>query len=578
MDRETLLNQTYRSLTEQASGWAGTTSVLRSSLRGVLERAQQNIIASVDESTSGISQQFVEQLGNQLSDVSQGWVDDATGQLCPVPDGTKFFSREGNTTNIIVEQKPQQRRIRFLDSHFLISLPYIQFMTVFVKNGRSDVFSSLKVSCSKVPFSSMDQNVHVLPLPNIGYGDPWKVCTGRVDGMNTGGRGSVIDQVNTIIGSFWQSQFNTDLSGHMIDFIVNNFGISRDSMTVPVMCDGFLRWQEKCSQSPSFMLQEAVYGLSGKVGRLVSSDMTSRSGRTAFKNRMKATITNNLNGLTHRALGELRAVDITESNVEAIHLASVNSEVRNQLRTGYGMLFNAMNTELSAQRSAFDGETARTNASLQRRERTLETNRRSFADEKRQWDSEKLRIQLELHRANEYLKAKIAEAEGVSLPPRPNLPTVLAAPVVTARRPRATAVPDRVEPAPQPQAAIPIAVAMNPSGRARLTMTQVLERNPQVLTDESVGLSREAFFARLQGLHHEGYQGGGNPLAVALNPSIRAQVLEAARTHNDYVYEEDQGDRSQVVQQVAPSPAPVQRRTSNLQDVGLDIILDAIAG
>ena len=568
MERSEVVSGAFQQLQQQAAGWNNSVGLLRQSLGGVLNRAQQNISQSVAEATGSVTRQFVDQLGNELSDLSQAWVDDATGQLTVVPEGTKFFNREGSTMNCLVELKPSCRTLRFCGQNYYVSLPYTQFNCVFTRapGSRSMTLQNLMASCSKTSVTSLESFVNPLPLPNCGYGPTFRVCVGN---MELGQTTNVAERVGILIGSFWQSEFNTDLSNHLVDFFRQNFGMDTGNIGITLLQSKFAEWEAKSRANPLWAVSdEVVYGNSQRLTSLIQGEMNTRQGKTAFKARMRQSITQNIASLAERASAELRNVSVVSDNVESIHREAINNEVRGTLARGFDILNREMTTALQVDRANFSAEVQRTNTSLQRRERNLEGNKNTFAEEKRLWEAERLRIQLELHKANEYLKARIAQVDGraVPTPPAPTLGTILtetpqAPRAPRTRRPRAVAEAPVAPVAPVDPVAVLDAVTQTPrANRPGAQRTPGVSWNDVVASVRSMAEQRETaglgdIQAAREGWAALAEQPAPAPVAPAPAPAPVAP---------------------------APAPAPVapaprhRGRGLDLADIGLDLIVGGI--
>lgn len=599
MNGQEVISQAMQNLNERAGNWNNTVGLLRSSLNGVIARAQQNIVASVDEATSGITRQFVTQLGNELSDVTQAWVDEATGQLTVVPEGTKFFNREGSLMNCLVELKPSVRRIRFksrdgVERNYSVGLPFVQFNLVFNRNGRILTLNSMRASCSKTSIKSLESQVYSLPLPNVGYRDggidKYRVCTGSMD-ISGPSNATLLERVESAISAFWQSVFNTDLTNGLVNFFVANLGMTMEQRgNYAGYHMMFLRWQEKTAENPLFILEPGInLGNPDLVSLLIEGELGTRQGKAAFKNRMRQTITQNLNTLSQRVVSELRNVNVVQDNVETVHREAINGEIRQALSDGFMSLNREMTAELANERGTFQQEVARTQASLQRRERTLATNQRTFQETKRLWESEKLRVQLELHKANEYLKARIAQLEGrtAQVPPAPVLGTILTETPRTPRTRRPSVTPEPVQAQTvQPQEAITVLEAATQTPRANRPGAQ---RTPGVSWNDVVASVRQ----QAQEPQHTPVPAPAPVPAPEPAPAPaptrqqleRPWALDRAALQAAVQAWRDMGGRAgpavptptPAPAPAAPAPAPApRRRRSELADIGLDLIVDGI--
>ena len=440
------------------------------SLDGVFRRNQESVLATVEENTQSEVNSVTNDLGNSLTEMSQAWLEDATGQLCMVPEGTRYFTREGAFMNVLTEYAPGLRRIVYrrngrngeaIQRVFELAMPFVQFVSVFRMSGRQMVFDKLRVSCSKSPVVNLEAPVHKLPLPNVGLGGPFVVCTGRGSGgMATAvARDSVIDKVNTNVTGFWQSEFNTDLSDPLYQFLVANMGLDASQRgSNDAVFAAMERWQERSRQNPMFMLEEGVQLSSTvRVGSLIESDITTRSGKMAFKNRIKTTINNGMSALTTRLCNTFRVNDVNESNVPAVHQQSIRSVMQLWLNAGYREIRDALRNHYTQEVRTITSAVRERETSVQRREARLESDRARLRQERQEYESAKLREQVQIHQTHVALQQRAAElaererrlAEGqpvanatptvVALAPAP-LDGGVAVPART-RRPRRAATP-----------------------------------------------------------------------------------------------------------------------------------------
>ena len=400
------------------------TDAMQRSLEGVLRRNQESLLASVEDNTQAEVGALTRQLGESLTDLSQAWLEEGTNQLCLVPEGTRYFAREGNYMNVLTEYAPGLRRIIYrrngergepITRVYELAMPFTQFVTVFRSSGRTMTFDSVRASCSKSPVTSLEQQVHKLPLPNVGLGGPFQICTGRgTHGMSVGsGSMSVIDKVNTTVTGFWQSEFNTDLSEPMLNFLIANFGLEAtqrgNNEAVFAALD---RWQERSRQNPHFMLEDDAsvnLGSTVRIGTLLISDITTRQGKTAFKNRVKTTISNGITSLTERLCGTLRATEVNDSNVPAVHGEAIKATLVRWLDGGVARIQRAYHDEYMRRWNEVHIPLRERESSIGRREARLESDRARLRTERSEYEKAKLREQVQVHAAHVALQRKEAE-------------------------------------------------------------------------------------------------------------------------------------------------------------------------
>lgn len=116
----------------------------------------------------------------------------------------------------VVEINPRAVSIKFkqgktsaaaeMELHRL-SLPFVQVYVSITRSG--GLISEVRLSCTKLPVESMDQQVFVLPLPNQYEGGHGHVCTGDI---RVPGDMSTPKKIRKLVEDYFTSAFNTDLS------------------------------------------------------------------------------------------------------------------------------------------------------------------------------------------------------------------------------------------------------------------------------------------------------------------------------------------------------------------------------
>ena len=391
-------------------------NLLKAATSNVLSRAKQSMDALLEEESAPVVKNFETTLGDQLVNMSTEWMNEQGDALIIYPEGTRFVSKDDNQLNIIVEQKPQQRRIAFLDKHYFISLPFVQFVMTFQCQRGGDRFQNLAVSCSKLPIKKLEDFVVPLPLSNIsGY----RVCTGYTEtGMEMpAGKDSIMDKVNTLISSYWVSQFNTDLNDNLIAFLTQNFGFNRQAVTDTNdfhrrLHEAFARWEERSKAEPMFMLTEQAKlndGGRSAIGRLVPSNLTSRGGRQAFKNQFKTHVNAGLSQMSTNLVRALSQYNINEENTDQSHMAVLGEcyrrAVGEALQRVTGIVFEDFNKE----KREFETKTASTMRDLANRQNLVEQGEQKFNRDKTTWEQQKIKTQTELFALHQMLQNKANE-------------------------------------------------------------------------------------------------------------------------------------------------------------------------
>lgn len=377
-----------------------------------VQNIRENINATVEETTSAPVQRLVNDIGERLVDVSTSWVSEQSKKLIVFPQGTRFVQRDDRCTNIIVEQPPTCRRILFNNRYnglgnmtAFVSLPYVYFIITFSKHGRGEKFKMLKVVASKTPIESLTDMVYDLPLPNLNYGVRFGVCTGgATSGMELPeGSDAFTDKCNTLITSFWNSEFNTDLSQNMISFFQKNFGY--DQLTTEAghrfkTC--FERWEQASRANPMWALGADVkwpQEVGSQIGRLVESDLASRSNKAATTRQLKQIVTNGLFELATSATSAIRSTPIDETTSVEASKAGLRTLVKEGLNNAYSHLGELLHSDI-------EEEKRRTLAALETDKRKLEEDQKKFA-------AEKLKTQIELAAVHQHLEAEKAKLNAI---------------------------------------------------------------------------------------------------------------------------------------------------------------------
>ena len=440
--------------------------LLKASTDTVLTRAKANLEALMQEEAANPVSVFMSGTADRLTDTSMEWLDQVSGNLVVFPEGTRFVNRDENTLTVVVEQKPTQRRINFrsyasnaqgrtdyVNNHYFISLPYIQFIATFHKARKNYTFGDLKIVCTKAPLATINDKVYALPLPNVHQGH--QVCTGGDHGMELPeGRDSILIKMNTLIGEFWQTMFNTDLTTSTVLFMQRNFGydsVAGDAYAKMRTC--FQKWAELSAANPMFMLEENTnLGQHIAFGRLLQNDVASRTGKTAYKTRMKQDITNAITNISNAVTNTIRSYNLNEDNIDKAHIETLNRNYVCIAGTAFDMLYDEVSayaTERAIKRNnELENLSKELNArdlAATRRERELSSRESVFTNERNHWAAEKAKQEQELRNTYAYLQQLKAQIEAGQPVARP---TPVAAPAPAPTPAPTPARPTRIPPAP----------------------------------------------------------------------------------------------------------------------------------
>jgi hypothetical protein len=312
-----------------------TVSLMRSSCETVLGRIKNNLDATVAEKSEGTTNQFVDNVTNQLSSQTNSWIVQNSNQLMVVPEGTRFVHRDSNNVTVLIEHKPSVRTIRFnaalrggsLQS-YQISLPYIQYFITFVHENGNDRFRAMSITCSKTSVQTLNDVVYQLPLPNVNSSG--SVCIGNMGTGTTSGT-NIVEKINTIISGFWNSNFNYDLSDSMIEFWNSNFHVPENNS---LYWHRMGEWAKKTAEDSLFSLK-ATYHECGQVSRFIRSDIASATGRAALANNMRQSIQSNTRTYVRQLTTDLNTVNILEENRNQPHVATLKSKILDIARRSY---------------------------------------------------------------------------------------------------------------------------------------------------------------------------------------------------------------------------------------------------
>ena len=238
-----------------------------SSAENLLNRASVNTIRIIQQElvveTADITKR---QLGdfwsNVFDDISNlGQNGGGLGEITPIlPEGAKLLIRRGDTTVVVVEQKPQIRTVMFSrsfinhfgglgvveqgrDERFRLAFPYTLFVIRLIK-GR---VNAVGFFYRNEPLSSINDPVFAPNLPNIGAGG-W-VCMGSSFKLNKDT--DLASQVEQVISYFWNSEFNVDLSSWFQS-------MAKQSVELGTL----KRWEKETERDPAFVLKVDWHKLS----------------------------------------------------------------------------------------------------------------------------------------------------------------------------------------------------------------------------------------------------------------------------------------------------------------------------
>ncbi len=198
----------------------GVKALLQTTSDQTLSRFQQDLVAGIAGVINDSLTTFRETVREQFASVLLGgWLAaQNTGREEIYPDGVRFLFAEGDTTIVVVEEKPQVRTVFFADDilrdedvelekdqpGLQLAFPYTVFLIVF----REGYFDQLCVFYRTEPLATLDDRLLRPNLPNVA--SDGFVCLQFPDRF--GKRDTLAERVESVMSYFWQSYFNTHMS------------------------------------------------------------------------------------------------------------------------------------------------------------------------------------------------------------------------------------------------------------------------------------------------------------------------------------------------------------------------------
>lgn len=415
-------------------------NLLKQATNKVLTRATSSLNAAIEEGTASRITQELQNIGSNMTQATTEWIDATTGSLVIFPEGTRFVSKDAEKLVVVTEQEPQIRTVNMVHlvngvnrrDTFAISLPYIQVISIFHRNGNDYVFNNqLYMSCTKTPLRSLDQQVFKLPLPNShNHG---QICTGSMRNL-PGANTSIIEKINGVMNSYWNSDFNTDLSSNMVNFINMNNVFRINTGSSAEIVSSFQRWQELSVQNPMYAIApDTQYQNLCTLSSLIPADNSSRTSRTAVLNRMKERIIDANKNISNSVVQCIRSYSVVEDNVDRPHIETMKDIYKGIVTSAYDNLWNEVHNAHENQKRADAEALNRQRQELDRNNREIQRIRQEQENERRRWLEEKNAQESRLLIAKNWLERKLQEV-GSNLqeafnPNRPVQPQVAQAPV-----------------------------------------------------------------------------------------------------------------------------------------------------
>lgn len=390
-------------------------NLLKQATERVLTRAKASLNASIEEGTATRITNELQNISNNMTQATTEWIDATTGSLVIFPEGTRFVSKDAEKLVVVTEMEPQVRPINFrqvfpdrtVNHTFAISLPYIQMVSIFTRQGNDYTFGNqLYMSCTKTPLRSLDQQVYKLPLPNVHpHG---QICTGSMRNLPGAGT-SIVEKINAIMNSYWSSEFNTDLIHNFLGFCQSNRISERFNSTDEIVA-AFRRVQELSAANPMFAIAPTTnYQVLGSLNNIIPTDNSSRTSRSAVINRMKERINDSNKNIGNSVMQTIRGFAVVDENVDRPHIETMKDVYKNIITAAYDNLWNEVNATAEAQKRADQEALNRQRQEADRINRDAQRIRQEFEEERRRWLAEKATQESRLSIANNYLQRKLQE-------------------------------------------------------------------------------------------------------------------------------------------------------------------------
>lgn len=190
-----------------------------------LRKYQQKVNVGIIDSVSDIIDNLKNNLIDEVLLSSQGWMVGQNRKQILFPKNCRFLYTKGRSVIAVIEESPGTRTFR-LDNNLLhqdrvssnfgvtsphgLAIPYSVFILSFDNDLRNDKvsFRNMYLYWNKRPLATLDDQLYTPLLPNLHQN--MTVCVGNE--MTTNHNVPLSQQCGDIIGHFWNSNFNTDLS------------------------------------------------------------------------------------------------------------------------------------------------------------------------------------------------------------------------------------------------------------------------------------------------------------------------------------------------------------------------------
>ena len=229
-------------LQEEVKNWDEVTEeVLSSVVLDTIKRYQQKVCVGIEDSMSDLLSNFKINVTRAIFEAANSWRSASKHEITLYPKGCRFCCSIGSSTIIVIEQDPQVRSLRLgSDLCVTINSPYTALAlpySVFFFHFREGRFSSLYYGWRTRQLASLDDTISMPLLPNLHSN--LSVCLGdqRID------NGTLIEQTQKVLDSFWGSQFNSDLSRRW-----------HDKADISPLLNTAESWRQNSLDDPTFVL------------------------------------------------------------------------------------------------------------------------------------------------------------------------------------------------------------------------------------------------------------------------------------------------------------------------------------
>ena len=320
-------------------------NAMRQSTSLVLDRIQAGIDQNVREKGESVINNFCNTVGEKIGNITNSWIDVNSGGLMVIPENCRLVHKDNGFLTFIIEQRPTVRHIQFLEKHYALGFPYVQFYITFHCRKRGDVdtfeFNGMSVTCTKKSITNLNDELYGLPLSNLsGSG----ICLGDLVHYHLKGD-TIVDKVNSLVAGYWGSQFNMDLPQNLISFLSDNFRSEfagdRDSTKFN---RGIAAWANKTKENPVFMLENNIQlrPLQVRVSRMLPQELSGANGKASVINNIREVVNQSIKSLAVQLAGDMKSMQLNDENRNQPHAASIAGTLKSLMSTGYNTMWNSI--------------------------------------------------------------------------------------------------------------------------------------------------------------------------------------------------------------------------------------------